>query len=205
MDSPFGSPQSQQPGLNPYAAPSASPYAGYAPPGMSQSEAERIRRELINHEASIKSVGSLYLLSAIFCGFGLLVVVGLVIASLSGANEGAETLGVTLGLSLLYVLLGAASYWIGKGLRQLDVKVRTPTVVLSAIGLLGFPFGTLINAYIIYLLVGEKGKRVFSPDYQEIIRATPHIQYKSPWLMGCLIGIVLIAVITAIFFYFSSN
>lgn len=203
MDNPFGPPQ-PQPGHNPYAAPSASPYGGYAPGGMSQSEAERIRRELISHEASIQSVGSLYLLSAILCGLGLVIMLGVVVFSFVGGDGAAETLGFTIGFALLYGLIGALSFWLGKGLRQLDIRVRTVAIVLSAIGLLGFPVGTLIHGYIIYLLVGEKGNRVFSPEYAEVIRATPHIQYKSPWLLGCAIVLVAAAVVGAIIYFTAS-
>ena len=203
MDNPFGSPQ-PQPGHNPYAAPSTSPYGGYAPAGMSQSEAERIRRELIANEVSIKSIGSLYLVSAFFCGFGGLALAGLLIFSLISPHEAALSLAFSLGLLLLYVLIGAVFFWIGKGLRQLDIKVRTITIVLSAIGLIGFPLGTLINGYFLYLLAGEKGKRIFSPEYQEIIRATPHIQHKSPWLLGCAI-ILVVGVVIAAIVYFTAN
>lgn len=203
MDSPFGPPQ-PQPGFNPYAAPSTSPYGGYAPSGMSQSEAERIRRELINHEASIQSVGALYLLTAVLSGLGLVAMVAVLLFSLGSPDRGGEPVAVTLGFVLLLVLIVALQFWLGKGLRKLDIKVRTVAIVLSAIGLLGFPLGTLIHGYILYLLAGEKGKRVFSPEYQEIIRATPHIQYKSPWLLGCGILLVVGVVIAAII-YFSAN
>lgn len=203
MDNPFGPPQ-PQPGHNPYAAPSASPYGGYAPPGLSQNEAERIRRELINHEASIQSVGSLYLLSAVLSGLGLVFMLGVVVVTLMSPDGGGESVAVTLGVVLMLVLLVALWYWIGKGLRQLDIKVRTVAIVLSALGLLGFPLGTLIHGYILYLLAGEKGKRVFSPEYQEIIRATPHIQYKSPWLLGCGILLVVGVVIAAIIYFTAS-
>jgi hypothetical protein len=47
--------------------------------------------------------------------------------------------------------------------------------VLSGIGLLGFPIGTLINGYILYLFLSKKGRTVFAPEYQEVIEATPHV------------------------------
>lgn len=55
--------------------------------------------------------------------------------------------------------------WTGWHLRSLDNRARTPTLVL--------PVGTLINAYILYLLLCAKGKYVFSSDYRAVIDASP--------------------------------
>ena len=41
--------------------------------------------------------------------------------------------------------------------------------MLSVIGLIGFPIGTIMNAYILYLLCAAKGKRLFEPDYEGIV------------------------------------
>ena len=67
-------------------------------------------------------------------------------------------------------------------------------IVLSAIGLLGFPIGTLISAYFLYLLVSEKGKVVFSDEYKEVIRKTPHIRYKTSIVVWIFLGLLLLLI-----------
>jgi hypothetical protein len=76
--------------------------------------------------------------------------------------------------------------------------------VFGAIGLLGFPVGTLIAGYLLYLLWSEKGNVVFSPRYQRVMQATPHIKYKTSiivWIFLGLLGLVvlvgIIAMVTA--------
>jgi hypothetical protein len=65
---------------------------------------------------------------------------------------------------------------------------------LSGVGLLGFPVGTLINGYILFLLFGRKGKTVFSEEYQVVIEQTPHIKYRTPLVVWILLGLVLFVI-----------
>ena len=47
---------------------------------------------------------------------------------------------------------------------------------------------SLILGYILYLLLSKKGSMVFSPEYRLIIERTPHIKYRTSWILkGCLI------------------
>ena len=49
----------------------------------------------------------------------------------------------------------------------------------------------IIPSYILFLLLSKKGSMVFSPEYQAIIERTPHIQYRTSWIVkGCLIVLV---------------
>ena len=71
--------------------------------------------------------------------------------------------------------------------------------VLSGIGLLGFPIGTILNGYFLYLLLGEKGSTVFSERYKRVIADTPHVKY-IPWasivllvILGLLIVVLAVA------------
>ena len=91
----------------------------------------------------------------------------------------------------------------GKQFCALNPKIRIAGVVLACIGLIGFPIGTLVNAYILYLLLSKKGKYIFSDEYKEIILETPHVKYKMSkivlffaWLM---VGLMLLAVFFTIF------
>jgi hypothetical protein len=64
-------------------------------------------------------------------------------------------------------------------------------IVLSCFGLLGFPIGTLISAYFLYLLSSQKGVYIFSPEYARVIAATPHIKYKTSIIGWILLGILV--------------
>jgi hypothetical protein len=59
------------------------------------------------------------------------------------------------------------------------------------------PIGTLINAYILYLVFSRKGRTILSEDYQQVIAATPHIKYKTSiivWIfLGLLVALLAIA------------
>ena len=80
-----------------------------------------------------------------------------------------------------------------------STATRVPVAILSGIGLLNFPIGTLINAYILYLVFSAKGQYVLSRPYAEIIRQTPHVRYRSSALLIVLliiIGLIVAAVVT---------
>jgi hypothetical protein len=167
---------------NPYAAPTANVDDVSASP-----EKEAIRHEHINHEASIKAVGFLYYLG----GIGVTVAA---IASMAGGEPGA---------GMLLLILGAGQLVGGWGVRALRPWARYLGCVLSGIGLLGFPIGTLINAYVLYLLLSKKGRTVFAPEYQEVIEATPHVKYRTSivvWIcLALLAGLILLGVTVALF------
>jgi hypothetical protein len=178
---------------NPFAAPAS---LDHARDGMG-SDAERIRRELIGHEASIQSIGLLYLL-----GSFLVTIAGIGMAAVASGQIGRdpEAESVIL-IGGLLVLVGLGQGVVGFGLRRLRPWTKIPVGVISGIGLLGIPLGTIINGYILYLMFSEKGTRVLSPDYQEIIRETPHIKYQTSIivkillvLLLCIIGLALLAV-----------
>jgi hypothetical protein len=149
--------------------------------GVTNNAAEQIRKDHIKHEASVKSIGILYFLAAIF-----LILAGGV--SLF-ADQGS---GLLVGLVLLG--FGAAQIWVGIGLRGLKSWARIPTALFSGVGLLGFPFGTLINGYILYLVLSKKGKTVFADDYKRVIEQTPHIKYKTSIVVWIFLGLLLLLI-----------
>ena len=165
--------------VNPYAAPAADVDDVSAHP-----EQETVRREHINHEASIKAVGFLYYLG------GAIVTVG-ALASLADAR---------VGVALLLVVTGVGQLVAGWGVRALRPWGRILGCVLSGFGLLGFPIGTLINAYILYLFLSKKGRTVFSEDYLEVIAATPHVKYRTSivlWIALALLAVLILLGVTA--------
>ena len=69
---------------------------------------------------------------------------------------------------------------------------------MSVVGLIGFPIGTLISGYILYLLWGKKGRVIFSPEYQAVIAATPHVKYKTSIVVWILLGLVVVLILAGI-------
>ncbi len=176
---------------NPYQAPQT-----FEIPESQLSEAEAIRQAHIKNEASIKSVGILYWLAAVA------VVLGGV-ANLSAAIGHSDMVFPQLAIGIGLLALGMLQFVVGFEIRRLKNWARVAVGILSGIGIIGFPVGTIINAYILFLLFGEKGRMIFSPRYKEIIALTPHVKYKtSKWVWIVLIVIVLfIGVIITLGFF----
>lgn len=55
----------------------------------------------------------------------------------------------------ILVILGVVQFVAGFGLRRLRSWARLPTIILSGIGLLSIPIGTLINAYTLVKVLGK--------------------------------------------------
>lgn len=180
--------------INPYAP----PQADLSVPQLSTNEDESIRQAHIKTEATVKSVGTLY-----YLGFFVLIASGVatLMANSSAAPEADS--GVNLILSAAFIVIGVLQGVLAYGLRRLRSWSRWPTVVLSFIGLLAFPMGTLISALILSNTLGAKARMVFSEDYQRIIAATPQVKYKTSKVVVVLLVIlviILIGVIAAAFF-----
>ncbi len=182
------------PSENPYASPTADLTASVsADPAI--REAETIRNKYISHEASLQSIGILYWLG---CVMMILFLFVSVIGTFFGtSNLSREAIHLAI-IGVICLPLLVLNGWLGYGFRKLDPRVRIPAGILSALGLIGFPIGTLISAYILYLIFSAKGKVVFSPEYKEIIRLTPHIKYRTSIIVWILLFILLAVILLAI-------
>jgi hypothetical protein len=134
----------------------------------------------------VKSIGTLYLLGAF-----LLVLIGLSTAVTSLA-VGELSFGLLVGAT--YAALGMLQGFVGYGVRRLQRWARIGAIIFSVMGLLALPIGTLISAYFLYLLLSEKGRIVFSDEYQRVIEQTPHMRYKT----SLVVWIVLVLIVLAI-------
>jgi hypothetical protein len=107
--------------------------------------------------------------------------------------------GTAVVMMLLFGALSAGLFLLGRQIRRLDERTRVPVAFLATVGLLGFPIGTLINGYILYLFFSAKGKQVLSPEYRAIVERTPHIKYKTNIvvivLAVLLLGLVAVGLI----------
>ena len=181
---------------NPYAA-------GVVQKENVHADVEAIRHQYLSHEASIKSIGILYILSgafAVLAGFGYVIAaVNLFNTPTQAGQPPNDALaGFLLVAGPIVIMLGAGQIAVAIGLRKLAPWSKIPTAVLAGIGLLFFPVGTLINGYVLYLLLSEKGTMVFSPQYKEVIRQTPHIKYKTSIIVLVLLGILVLFILIAI-------
>jgi hypothetical protein len=171
---------------NPYAPPRAKVEDVVAPSG----EEHAIRTEHIKREAEIRSIGSLYYIG----GAGLcLAAFGLMF---SPRTQIANPHSISPPALLAICVVGAvASFFVGSAVRKLRPWARIVAIVFAAIGLLGFPFGTLINVYILYLLLSEKGRRIFASDYADIVAATPDVKYKMSIVTRVALGLLLVVLL----------
>lgn len=150
--------------------------------------AETLRRAHLHHEASVKSIGFLYYL----CAFFLAIATATALLALVDGYHGPRVAMAAVLFALTFVYA-----WLGRGLRRLDPRVRVGTTILAALSLLSIPIGTLIGAYILYLLHSAKGKMVFSEDYRQVIAATPEIRYRTSKVVLAIVilGVVLVSLV----------
>lgn len=165
----------------------------------SSSQAESIRQAHITHEASVRSIGVLY-----YLGGSLVVLAGLVgLFAPDPTRSGTTDPALSKFVFVFILAFGICYIWVATGVRRLKKWARVPVGILSGLGLLGFPVGTVINGYILYLVFCKKGETVFSDDYKLVIEQTPHIKYRTSliiWiLLGFLLLLVLLGLLAAIF------
>ena len=166
----------------PAATQAANTQQRFAEASHPNSSAAQMRQANLKHERAVRSIGMLYYFSAV-----LWLLVG------TTAFRNPSIGGKIGGLSM--VLLAAGFIGLGRGLSRLKPQARRPAIILACVGLLGFPIGTIINAYVLYLLCGQAGKTVFSPQYQQVVELTPDIQCRTSLIVRVLFWL-LIAVLS---------
>jgi hypothetical protein len=175
---------------NPYAAPSTDSFSL----DSGNTPSTSTRRAYLKHEASVKSIGTLYVLGGLVLIFS--AVAGIYAAA--SANDTSSVVGYSIGVLTISIL----QLWLGFSLRKLKKGARIPAIIVAVIGLIGFPIGTVISAYILYLLCCQKGKMVFSVEYAQVMADTPEIKYRTSTL-SWIILILLILFLVAGFFLVS--
>ncbi len=167
-----------------------------APSGQ-EPDADRIRREHLNTETHIRSLGLLYILGGVV---GTLAMLGMFLAVIipavfgKGSRMSLAELLILIPLLALYPLLLVT----GVSLRRFKPWSRWVAVAFSSLGLLGIPIGTLISGFFLYTLLNSKGSVVFTPQYARIVEQTPHIKYKTPTLAWILLGVILLGIAAAV-------
>jgi hypothetical protein len=209
--------------VNPFEAPRAQIRAGAG--DLEQGDMagyELTRRTYLNHEASVKAVGGLQYFGAFLCLLGMVFFFTAAAGVISGMTQqpgiAPEQMGILNAVLGVFCLIGFLLYggW-GYGLRHLHVWARWVTIVLTSLSLLlnlgqvvlasvanpqagGAVFGvvaipSLITAYILYLVASAKGAVVFSREYKEVIRRTPHIKYKTSIIVKILLVFLVVVIL----------
>ncbi len=188
---------------NPYQPPVISKGLDGLPYDPAEGDALAIRQAHIKHEASVKSIGILYYLGAIIVTLAVAGSVIQLVRKVGGSNgadvaAAASAIGESLVMLILLIPLAILQWLAAYGIRRLLGWARIMGIVVSTLGLVGFPIGTIINAYIIYLLACKKGRTVFSSEYKEIIAVTPEVRYKTSKLVWIVLGLLLLVILFAV-------
>ena len=154
------------------------------------AEADKARREHIEHEAAVRSTGLLgYTFGGLMSFFGFLLTSGALLGVMGRS---------TLRFGVAYLAIGTLLLFVARGLRVLRPWARISTILMASIGMFVFPVGTVIGGYILYLMLASKGKRVFADDYSAVIAATPHLRYRTSIIVWIAVGLLLLAILGVI-------
>ena len=116
-------------------------------------------------DTHVKVLGVLYIVLGVIlavCGVALLAIIGGAGAA-SGEREAMIATGV-IGTVLcgLLLLLSIPNFIAGFGLLKRREWARILAIVLGIIHLVGFPVGTAIGIYTLYILFNDETKRLFT-------------------------------------------
>jgi hypothetical protein len=109
-----------------------------------------------NAPSGVRSARALAWLGALFSGILLIVAVVMLI---SGALHGIGIAGIAM--FAIYSLFFPLYVWLLIGLKRGTAAAYWVQLVIAVIGLIGFPIGTLINGYILYLWFKPETKAWF--------------------------------------------
>jgi hypothetical protein len=140
------------------------------------------RRAHLSHETSLRAIGLAYLLTSIvlsLAAFGYLV-------DPNRRDSFSPLLAVALFGGVASVMLA------GVALRLLSPWSWLPVILVICLGLVLLKLGTLINLYVVYMILCRKGRIVCSPAYHQVIRRTPEIRYRTSPVLLTMIGLVLL-------------
>ncbi len=165
---------------------SAAPLAPVVTTADAYADAAALRREHLHREAAIRSIGTVYFISAGLAILGALMVVIRVVILPGNVDEDSPT-----GLLIFLSALSAALIVVGRGVRALVRWTRIPVILLSGLGLLAIPIGTLVHGFVLWLVLSAKGRTVFSEEYAAAVAATPDIVLPRSPLPAVFLALIL--------------
>jgi len=195
---------------NPYAAPTCTQRDVDAATGRAR-DAERIRREHFRQEATVQAIAIFYFY---FSGVqGLVAAVGLMAAVL--AAEGPRVEVALVPFALLLLVVAGLPFVIGRGLQTLQrwaavavacmcciaILPLAAAIVLNPAQAIGPMLGVAANGYFLYSVSCKKAREIFSAEYREVVRQTPHARYRVAIVMSVplamVVGVVVLTVAAA--------
>jgi len=116
-------------------------------------------------DTHIKVLGAIYILSGV-----ILVALGLILFAIiggsgliSGDRQAMLVTGVVgTALAVFFVILSIPTIIAGIGLLKRREWARILTIILGIIHLFGFPIGTAIGVYTLYILLNDQAKPLFT-------------------------------------------
>jgi hypothetical protein len=128
------------------------------------TDSAAVRAEHLRHETAIQMIGLLYFTAAV-----CLLAAGVTVAVLTHGEEAVR-------VSIMFGLLAVGFGYSGWLLRRLDTRARYTASLMAVIALMALPIGTVLGGYVLYLVHCKKGRTILSPEYREVIAATPEFQ-----------------------------
>ena len=143
----------------------------------------------------VRAVALLYWLYVAATLPALVVVPYLLWTSPELENRGVLVITLALTLPLVLVLPGAAAWH----LQRLNNVGQVLGAIVAGFSLFAFPLGTVVGAVVLWTLLGERGRFVFSKAYHEARAATPHLEFRISKLVIWL-AVAFLVVDAAVWF-----
>lgn len=167
--------------FNPYAAPQSNTVVQYP-----STEQERLL--YINHEAYIRFIGGFWGLLGL-----LLMIVNLIFLGNGSGLSGDSTIPIFFGL------IGLLTLRLGLGIRKFNPWCRRIVILFSPLGVLAgclsLPGGIIdciTNGFVLWVLLSEKGRRIFKPDYKDVISGAPHVKAPTAIFVKLVLGLIFL-------------
>ena len=182
----MGIPESES--FNPYAAPLVAPET-FDP---FQQDDIRIRQQFIDCEGNVRSIAGVLI-------FGGLILAGVFgIFSITSYLPGYSPNPALAALFAVLALLSVAQLVVGIQVRRFRQQARIGAIFFCVLWLLFIPFGTILGGACLWYLLRPAAKYVFSPEYLEVIRKTPHIQFQTSAVSWGVLIMMLVGVLTLV-------
>lgn len=90
--------------------------------------------------------------------------------------------------ALLMLPLAAGIFIAAREIFRLRKRAKLAAGIVSGVGLLMFPIGTVIHAIVLYLVFCKDGRRVLSDEHGGVIERTPEIKCPISWIGAALLS-----------------
>ena len=174
--------------FNPYSAPLVGPETV----DPFQQDDIRIRHQFIDCESNIRTIASVLILG------------GLILAIIFGyfsLNYFSHRDSSNLAFAALFgvlALLGLAQLVVGIQVRSFRPRARILAIIYCLLWLFFIPFGTIFGTACLWYLVRPAANYVFTPEYLEVIRKTPHVYFQTSAVSWGILITVLVAILTLV-------